>query len=517
MAGEQDKLIMENHLINIKILFVTFIMLVVFGVSSSIFLFKKTDFFTARQMVQTINYLNYKLAFAQTDNESLAAVGINDRAKSVPVLLYHGIIDRPDGSNILLKDFEEQMFGLKKAGWQTVSIEDFREFMKGGKELPAKSFLLTFDDGRKDSYYPVDPILRALDYRAVMFVDTQHSINLGGNGYYLSPKELTKMLESGHWEIQSHSRKAHSFYPIDKKGNVGTFLGNKFWLQDEERLETDEEFEARIRADLQGSKSDIRNTFGVDIFSFAYPFGDFGRDSINFPDAERVVLAAAQSFYEMSFYQSWTRRTFTSNYPDSSFLIKRIGVRPYWNSNNLLKVLSIAEDKNLPYQDDFTSFNGWNESYGKISIENGSMILYSNPKIGSSVFLDGSYLWEDYIFSSGVQLTKKQTFSLFARFKDTSNYVACVFTLDSVRAEQMMDGKRVLRAEKKVKLLSIGENFEVGIGVRSNTVDCYVSNSIAIKTKIEKLPKNGGVGFELWDLEKEEGSLVVNSVTIEQL
>lgn len=530
MDGEHDKFIMKNYLRNIKILFVAFIALVVFGVSSSILLIKNTDFFTVRQAVQTISYLNYKLAFAQTSNESLAAatalsvgdtsvvaVNTNDRAKSVPVLLYHGIIDHPDGSNILLKDFEEQMFGLKKSGWQTVSIEDFREFMKGEKELPAKSFLLTFDDGRKDSYYPVDPILRALDYRAVMFVDTQHSINLGGNGYYLSPKEIEGMLKSKRWEVQSHSRMAHSLYPINKEGVLGTFLGNKLWLEDKERVETDKEFRERIGADLAGSKSDIYNTFDVNASSFAYPFGDFGRDSINFPNAENIVLAAARSVYEMSFYQAWTRRTFTSNYPGNSFLMKRVSVRPYWNSNNLLKVLSVAEDKSLPYYDDFLTFNGWNESYGKISMGNSSMILFSNSKIGSFVFLDGSYLWKDYIFSSTVELTKKQAFSLFARFEDTSNYTACVFAPGSVRIEQMTNGKRALKEEKPIKLLPIGKSFEVGIGVRNNTVDCYVGDSVVLKTKTVKMPLNGGIGFELWDLETESGSLSINDVTVEQL
>ena len=72
-------------------------------------------------------------------------------ARSIPVLLYHGIIigdsnstiKSPDGINIPLNEFEEQMFALKKAGYQTVSMEDFQAFMRGEKQLPEKSFLLT--------------------------------------------------------------------------------------------------------------------------------------------------------------------------------------------------------------------------------------------------------------------------------------------------------------------------------------------------------------------------------------
>src|SRR3989344_2575986 len=46
-----------------------------------------------------------------------------DRAKSIPVLVYHGVLDDPDGVNILLKDFKAQLFALKKSGWQTITLE----------------------------------------------------------------------------------------------------------------------------------------------------------------------------------------------------------------------------------------------------------------------------------------------------------------------------------------------------------------------------------------------------------
>ena len=132
------------------------------------------------------------------------------------------------------------MFALKKAGWQTINMEDFYAFMQGEKQVPDKSFLLTFDDGRKDSYYPVDPILDALDYNAVMFVITKFSLEEKGGNYYLSDKELKRMYLSGRWEIQSHGKDDHDFYKINANGNEGHFLSNKLWLDNENRLETEE-------------------------------------------------------------------------------------------------------------------------------------------------------------------------------------------------------------------------------------------------------------------------------------
>ena len=107
--------------------------------------------------------------------------------ESVPVLLYHGIIgpDDSDGSNITIDNFIKQMTLLKENGYHTVSMEQYREFIMEGKTLPEKSFLLTFDDSRKDSYYPVQPILDMLDYRATMFTITGLSYPEGSR-FYLS-------------------------------------------------------------------------------------------------------------------------------------------------------------------------------------------------------------------------------------------------------------------------------------------------------------------------------------------
>ncbi|MDO8572395.1 MAG: polysaccharide deacetylase family protein [bacterium] len=522
---------MENYLKNIKILFSATILLLIMGIIIGISVLKDSNLFTAQHISQVIDYLHYKSSFTYTNDKNLTASVIsifantspsikgNDVAKSIPVLLYHGIINEPDGSNILLKNFKEQMFALKKAGWQTVSIEDFYKFMKGEKELPDKSFLLTFDDGRKDSYYTTDPLLRSLSYTAVMFIDTEHSITLGGNKYYLSPQELRVMLKSKRWEIQSHGRMAHSLYPISSEGAMGTFLGNKLWLHDKESIETDEEFRLRIEADIAGSKDDIHQAFGVDVNGFAYPFGDFGHISKNYPEAENVVLDTVKSVYPMSFYQVWPRKGFSFNYPEGEqFLVKRIGVRPYWSSDNLLKVLDTAKEKNLPYIDNFSNYNGWLINDGKLSIENTSMILGSNSSTGSSVFLDGSYLWKNYIFKSNIRLLKGKSFSLLSRYKDSDNHVSCQFTPEYIRIEYAKEGNKTLVQEKKGKFVFIGRNREVGMGVNDNVVDCYIDGEVALKSDgVIKIPNHGGVGFETWDPEVNNSDIVIKEISVEEI
>lgn len=522
---------MGAHLKIIKISFSIIVLLLIAGISGGSFTMKDDNSFAIKQLLQTISYLNYKLSSAYADNKNLTAAIISvfnntdlvienkNVAKSVPVLLYHGIINEPDGANVLLEDFKDQMFALKKAGWQTVSSEDFYAFMKGEKELPDKSFLLTFDDGRKDSYYPVDPMLKALNYRAVIFIITEQSLGDAKNNYYLSEDELKRMVKTGRWDVQAHTHSGHDKYKIAASGEEGHFYSNKLWLDDKNRLETEEEFINRVKSDFISSKSNVEQAFGMKVISFAFPFGDFGQDSMNFPEAKGVILDTIKSVYPMSFYQVWLGKDFSFNYPkENQFLIKRIEVRSYWSADNLLKVLDTAKAKSLPYFDDFNNYNGWIRVFGSLSIEDNLMILGSRSSTGGSVFLDGSYQWKDYIFKGEIELLKGQTFTLLARYKDGDNYVACGFTPEFVRIERMAGGKSELVAERKGNLVFMGKNREVGIRVQNNNIDCYADgNIVAAASDLNNISEYGGIGFETWDPQVNNSELIIKNVSVDEI
>lgn len=527
---------MENYFKKIKILFSIFILLLIIGISGSVLIMKDNNFFTVKQSLQTINYLNYKMSFVYTNNKNLTATAMsifnddnsiikdnNGNAKSIPVLLYHRIVKNPDGFNILLEDFRNQIFSLKKAGWQTVSIEDFYKFMQEKKELPDKSFLLTFDDGAKDSYFPVDPILKALNYNAVSFIITKYLISNkneeNSSGYYLSKNELSAMLKSGRWDIQSHSRIGHTLYFINNEGTEGNFFTNKLWIKDKGRIETEVEFKERIFNDFINSKNDLENEFKINIISFAYPLGDFGENPTNFPDAKKIVLNTIKSVYPMSFYQIWPGKDFTFNYPmQEQILIKRIEVRPYWSVDNLLKVLDTAKDKNLPYIDNFSDYNGWVKSYGQISIENNLMILESNSSDGNFVFLEGSYLWKNYILKAKINWIKGESVSLIARLKDDKNYVSCSFSGKKVRIEQYLNGKERIMTEKEILFDIPKEDLELGVAVNNDKIDCFINGkSVDNSYYLNPVLFNGGIGFKIWDSKINNSKIIVKEVFVEKI
>jgi hypothetical protein len=98
---------------------------------------------------------------------------------AIPVLLYHGIGDRSDFDSdadalygVTQPNFAKQMALLHAAGYDTITLEQFRAYLAGEPvALPAHPLLLTFDDSLANSFDGADAVLRQLGWTAVMFVD----------------------------------------------------------------------------------------------------------------------------------------------------------------------------------------------------------------------------------------------------------------------------------------------------------------------------------------------------------
>ena len=135
---------------------------------------------------------------------------------AIPVLLYHGIGPESDFSNaadasygIDADDFAKQMTEIHHAGYETIDLQTFLDFVdKKPVDLPPRPLLLTFDDARADSWTGGDAILKKLNFTAVMFVDVGRVD--AGDREYLTWKELETAQGSGRWQLQLHSGKGHA-------------------------------------------------------------------------------------------------------------------------------------------------------------------------------------------------------------------------------------------------------------------------------------------------------------------
>ena len=135
---------------------------------------------------------------------------------AIPVLLYHGIGPESNFSNasdasygVGTEDFAKQMTMIQHAGYETIDLQTFIDFVQNKPvDLPPRPLLLTFDDARADSWTGADGILRKLHFNAVMFVDVGRVD--GGDPEYLTWHELATVQDSGRWQLQLHSGKGHT-------------------------------------------------------------------------------------------------------------------------------------------------------------------------------------------------------------------------------------------------------------------------------------------------------------------
>ncbi len=438
------------------------------------------------------------------------AISPQQKAKSVPVLVYHGLVTEDDGFNLPLSEFRKHMFALKNAGYQTVSIKDFYLWKRGLKQLPDKSFLITFDDGRKDSYYPVDPILRAAGFRATMFAISVHSPH--ESGYYLNEKELKEMSDSGRWDIQSHGGLNHDLYSIDKKGKLGSYISDRLWLKKEKRLETKEEGIKRYYKDIKSARDYFKGITNKEIIGYAYPRGDFGQKEVNNPGAEKRVVSAAKKLYGISFYQPWNE--FTYNYPHyNDFMARRIMVEPDWDATRLTTELDNANDKALPYIDRFDRNKGWMKRWGNMRV-NKNLTIAPDTATSGEAMLNGSYLWRKYNVAGKYKLLKGQSFSIKGYFKDDKNYMAAILDKDMVRIDEVVKGKEQNLVKKKIKYDMHKKAITVNWRLDGKTAALYINNRLLVSAPMNPSLKHGGITIQTWDPKIKTAKLEVSKLAV---
>ena len=74
----------------------------------------------------------------------------------VPVMTYHEIAIAPNDlarpNSVSPSSFRHQMEFLKKQGYRVLSLDEYTEGIRAGKDFCCKSAVITFDDGRLNNY-----------------------------------------------------------------------------------------------------------------------------------------------------------------------------------------------------------------------------------------------------------------------------------------------------------------------------------------------------------------------------
>lgn len=213
--------------------------------------------------------------------------------------------------------------------------------------------------------------------KATMFVPT--GLTLDGHPFFADWMRLERFAATGRWDLQAHGHRAHDLIEISPEGTEGSFLVNRMWLAAEARLETEEEYLARVEGDYLRVKREIESRIpGASVVGYAFPFSEAGQENAgNAPDASRVNERFLSDSYRFGFIQDANGYNELGN--STSLFLKRYSVQRDFQGFDLLRRLA-SEHPRARALSDLARREMWTGLYGR-SRETWKTLLGENPSL----------------------------------------------------------------------------------------------------------------------------------------
>lgn len=175
----------------------------------------------------------------------------------IPILLYHYVEYVKDPGDTIRKSldilpptFDLEVKTLKNAGYEFITTKDLADALDDKINISSKSAILTFDDGYRDFYTDVFPILKKYQVKAVAYI-VPNFLDKPNN---LTTWQLKEIASSGLVEIGAHT--------MDHAYLKGLSV-------------------RRLQYEVVESKKTLEKLLGIQIVSFAYPYGAFDHEAID--------------------------------------------------------------------------------------------------------------------------------------------------------------------------------------------------------------------------------------------
>ena len=182
----------------------------------------------------------------------------NTSTPTIPVIAYHKISNDSEFgiTHTTPARFKQQIEYLQENQFTPLTFSD----LNVGGALPPKPVIITFDDAFESVYTYALPILKSVNFRAVVYVITDYiglkskwePLKIQQRYLHLNHQQLAELRDNG-FEIGSHS-KTHSHLPFCS-------------------IE-------KIKDELYGSKKFLEQMFALDVISLCLPYGRYNRKVI---------------------------------------------------------------------------------------------------------------------------------------------------------------------------------------------------------------------------------------------
>jgi peptidoglycan/xylan/chitin deacetylase (PgdA/CDA1 family) len=162
---------------------------------------------------------------------------------SASILMYHSVSDEKQFFTVSPEEFNWQMKYLQNNNYNVISLNDLIKKIQNKEIVNKKTIVITFDDGYEDNFINVYPILKQYNYPATIFLSTG--------------------LMSGHRNGLKMSNYGIDFEPHTQTHARLTELDNN-----------------QAEEEILKSKQDIENNLNKKCTCFAYPWGNYNKETI---------------------------------------------------------------------------------------------------------------------------------------------------------------------------------------------------------------------------------------------
>jgi peptidoglycan/xylan/chitin deacetylase (PgdA/CDA1 family) len=271
-------------------------------------------------------------------------------------IAFHDVADTRDEldtdavtTRVLLQFFD----WLKGDGWTAITLDDLSRAARGEKPLPDKAILISFDDGYRSLYTHVYPLLQVYRYPIVAALVgswmearpdgmVQYGDRLVPRSHFLSWAEARELQASGLVEFASHSYNLHRGVQANPQGNM--VPAAMTWRYDPAtgRYETDAQYRARIRNDLQRSRQQIAANLGRAPRALVWPFGRYTGPALE--EAKSIGFTYALTLEPEPAYTSdlyAIHRYFPALNPTLADLVRNLRFSPEYPASRRIACLAL--------------------------------------------------------------------------------------------------------------------------------------------------------------------------------
>lgn len=208
-------------------------------------------FILSISFVETFGYQKIVSTSVKKDLISPAPTLTPLKSIFAPILIYHYVENVKDEKDTIRKSlnippylFIKQVETLKNVGYTFINASELIDIMDGKMKPPQKPIVISFDDGYRDFYTDVFPILKKYKIKAVAYIVT----GFLDKPNYLFTEQLKEIAKSGLVEIGAHT--VHHF----ALRGLNPIL---------------------VKYEIEKSKKDLEKLINTPVTAFAYPDGSF--------------------------------------------------------------------------------------------------------------------------------------------------------------------------------------------------------------------------------------------------